>query len=369
MNLSHLRHYAIARTLFPSTDLDAVLGRIGFIQIDPITAPAWAQDLILRHRVTDYRRGDMDRAYPSLASEEVFFVNHGYLPRTLAQSWWHQRPITERMVTHAAMTHKILGYIKTHAPNEGAHPKTINAYIGNEKVTNYWNGTSHAGTQLLQHLHAQGVLRIVRREKGIRIYGLPHPPTPQPSLERIVEQAFDTLLQTYAPIPNQSMAYLARLLANSRPDLKIQIQHALRHLEERYAHITIEGERWYWPAHEHPEQLMRSDEDKVYLLAPFDPLVWDRTRFTRFWGWEYKFEAYKPAHARKLGYYALPLLWRDMCIGWANLSVIDAQLHAHIGYIDKKPREKAHRIALEQELAQCAAFLGCTTWHIHPHTT
>ena len=47
------------------------------------------------------------------------------------------------------------------------------------------------------------------------------------------------------------------------------------------------------------------------LLAPFDPVVWDRRRFEMFWGWAYRFEAYTPAAKRQLGYYALPLLWRD----------------------------------------------------------
>ena len=56
------------------------------------------------------------------------------------------------------------------------------------------------------------------------------------------------------------------------------------------------------------------------MLAPFDPLVWDRRRFELFWGWRYRFEAYTPAAKRTLGYYALPLLWRDRVIGWANVT-------------------------------------------------
>ena len=55
----------------------------------------------------------------------------------------------------------------------------------------------------------------------------------------------------------------------------------------------------------------RAAADGVRLLAPFDPVVWDRRRFELFWGWAYRFEAYTPAAKRKLGYYALPLLWRD----------------------------------------------------------
>lgn len=55
--------------------------RLGFVQGDPIRAPASVQDLTLRHRVTDYRAGDLERSYPRLPLEEDFFVNHGFLPR------------------------------------------------------------------------------------------------------------------------------------------------------------------------------------------------------------------------------------------------------------------------------------------------
>ena len=70
-------------------------------------------------------------------------------------------------------------------------------------------------------------------------------------------------------------------------------------------------------ADEHPAP--RRPPDTVRLLAPFDPVVWDRRRFELLWGWAYRFEAYTPAAKRKLGYYALPLLWRDRVIGWGNL--------------------------------------------------
>ena len=60
--------------------------------------------------------------------------------------------------------------------------------------------------------------------------------------------------------------------------------------------------------------------EKVRLLAPFDPVVHDRTRFELLWRWVYRFEAYTPVAKRKLGYYALPLLWRDRVIGWGNVA-------------------------------------------------
>ena len=94
------------------------------------------------------------------------------------------------------------------------------------------------------------------------------------------------------------------------------------------------------------------------LLAPFDPLVWDRRRFEHLWGWAYRFEAYTPAPKRVRGYYALPLLWHDKVIGWGNVSVADGALQADLGYVDgKPPRDAAFKSALEQELEQLRTFL------------
>jgi hypothetical protein len=97
----------------------------------------------------------------------------------------------------------------------------------------------------------------------------------------------------------------------------------------------------------------------VRLLAPFDPLVWDRRRFEHFWGWPYRFEAYVPAARRVRGHYALPLLWRDAMVGWGNLSVRDGRLVADIGHVSgRAPADAGYRAALDDELDRMHRFLG-----------
>src|ERR1043166_7438723 len=88
--LNDLRRYAVARNFPRPTTLNRALQQMGFVQADPIRAPARAQDLILRHRVRNYRAGDLERRYPSLDVEEDFFVNYGYVSRAL-QSLMHPR--------------------------------------------------------------------------------------------------------------------------------------------------------------------------------------------------------------------------------------------------------------------------------------
>src|SRR5690242_4693616 len=81
VTLPDLRAFSIARSLFAPTTLARAIDRLGFVQADPIRAPARAQDLTLYQRVEDYRAGDLERRYAELSIEEDHFINYGFLPR------------------------------------------------------------------------------------------------------------------------------------------------------------------------------------------------------------------------------------------------------------------------------------------------
>src|SRR5690242_13699269 len=77
--IDELRRYAVARSLARQTSLPVAIETLGFVQADPIRAPARAQDLTLRHRVSGYRAGDLERLYPKLHVHEDFFINYGFV--------------------------------------------------------------------------------------------------------------------------------------------------------------------------------------------------------------------------------------------------------------------------------------------------
>src|SRR5205823_1882445 len=118
----------------------------------------------------------------------------------------------------------------------------------------------------------------------------------------------------------------------------------------------VEGIDWYWPAGE--PMTVKDPPDVVRLLTPFDPLVWDRRRFEILWGWAYRFEAYTPVLKRRLGYYALPLLWRDRVIGWSNVSVEGGACVSAQGYVQSAPTERAFKRELNNELDRMRTFLA-----------
>ena len=98
-------------------------------------------------------------------------------------------------------------------------------------------------------------------------------------------------------------------------------------------------------------------DDRLRFLAPFDPVVWDRRRFRLFWGWEYKLEAYVPAHKRRMGHYAMPMFWGEEMLGWANLKVVDGRLQHELGFAGPRPRGRAFSRALDEALHQMREFL------------
>src|SRR5688500_8496929 len=88
--LDDLRRFAVSRTFPAPASLQHALDALGFVQADPLRAPARAQDLMLRQRVEDYRAGDLERRYSTLEIEEDVFINYGFVTRPL-QGLMHPR--------------------------------------------------------------------------------------------------------------------------------------------------------------------------------------------------------------------------------------------------------------------------------------
>jgi uncharacterized protein len=356
ISLGALRRYAIARSLFPPTTLKRAIERLGFVQADPIRAPARAQDLTLRHRVKGYRAGDLERRYAALGIEEDIFINYGFVPGAVLALMQPRAAMSSYPPARRKRAQALLEFVRARGE---AHPREVDAHFVHGRVTNYWGGSSSATTHLLVDMHYRGLLRVVRRDRGVRVYAVSaHAPAPADALTRAgrLDALVDVLVNKYAPLPSASLSSVVSRLRYAVPQWRREVSRALARAKARLARATVDGVDWYWPAAE--RVAAGESEPVVRLLAPFDPVVWDRRRFERFWGWAYRFEAYTPVSKRQRGYYALPLLWRDRVIGWGNLSVTDAELVADVGYVDgSAPRERGFARELDAELARIRTFL------------
>ena len=356
VSLTALRRYAIARSLFPPTTLKRAVERLGFVQADPIRAPARAQDLTLRHRVAGYRAGDLERRYMSIGVEEDVFINYGFLPRSVFALMHPRADISHYTPARRKRAQALLDFVRERGT---VHPREVDAHFDHGRVTNYWGGSSSATTHMLEDMHYRSLLRVARRDAGIRIYAAhEHAPAPDADARAArVDALVDVIVRTYAPLPGPSLSSAVSRLRYAVPQWRREIKAALQRAKSRLAQARVDGLDWYWPADERVGG--GAPPDAVRFLAPFDPVVWDRRRFELLWGWAYRFEAYTPRARRQRGYYALPLLWRDRVIGWANLSVKDGALDAAFGYVaGAAPRQRAFRRELEAEVDRMRTFLG-----------
>jgi uncharacterized protein YcaQ len=348
-----LRQFAVSRSLFPPASLENALDRFGFVQADPIRSPARAQDLTLRPRVKDYHAGDLEARYAALPIEEDFFINYGFVTRRL-QALMHPRSSLSPTAGNKRAK-KILEFVRERG---SAHPREVDAHFAHGRVTNYWGGSSSATTHMLELMHYKGLLRVARREAGIRVYATQeHGAGPAGAAARRahLDRLVDAVVGLYAPVPSASLSFIVNRLRYATPHWHSEIKGALHRAKQRFVHAVVDGHMWYWPAE---EPMPDHEVEGVRLLAPFDPVVWDRRRFELLWGWGYRFEAYTPAPKRKHGYYALPLLWRNKVIGWANVSVKEERVDAQIGYVSgRAPRDRGYKAALDDEIEAMRLFL------------
>jgi uncharacterized protein YcaQ len=361
LTLAQLRSYTIARSLFAPTTLPRALAKLGYVQADPIRAPARAQDLMLRQRVKNYRAGDLERLYPRLDIEEDFFVNYGFVSRA-THELMHPRKGGARRAWDPTARRRAARLLRFVHARGSVHPREVEAHFGLGQVTNYWGGTSRATTHLLEKMHYRGLLRVARRDNGVRVYqALAEKPVVKSTKERNarIDTLIDLLIELHAPLPKPSFGPLLSRLRFAVPQWESQLKPAIARARERLASAKVNGIDWYWPADEAPLSTRRyPGAPEVYLLSPFDPVVWDRRRFELLWNWSYRFEAYTPVAKRLRGYYALPLLWRDQVIGWANLTLADSQLTTELGFTSQRPKDKTFERELEAELTRMREFLG-----------
>ena len=342
-----LRQRAIGNTMFPPTSLNNAFRRLGFVQADPIRSPARAQDLILRHRIKGYRAGDLEALYPKLKLEEDYLYAYGFMSHSL----WnilHPRP----KIDLSADEQRLFDVVSAH---RRIHPRELEAYFGRKREINAWGSYSKATTRTLQSLHYHGFLRVAGRENGIRLY---EPIATQhdevDAGERLTKLVL-LIAGILGPLPVRSLRLVLQHLAYASPSLPGR-KSVVTELQKsgKLKSAVVDDIRYVWPTgRSAPPQV----NEIVRFLAPFDPVVWDRHRFEHLWGWAYRFEAYTPPAKRKLGYYAMPISWKDDMIGWVNIAHKNGQMDVEQGFVRGRPTDRLFSQKFDAEVERFREFL------------
>lgn len=138
-----------------------------------------------------------------------------------------------------------------------------------------------------------------------------------------------------------------------------EADHAISDLAEDGMLVPVQVEGWSQKAWMHRDAALLTRVRGAALLAPFDPLIWERTRTERLFGFHYRIEIYVPQDRRTHGYYVLPFLMDEALVARVDLKA-DRQaglLLAHrITLEPTAPGETLPRLQIE--LNQMAAWLG-----------
>ena len=322
----------------PAPNVGAALAHHGYIQIDPINVTGRMHDLILRNRVQDYREGDLMRylhggSMQRSPLERGGAQRRGVLPASQRKAFEHHLPQAGTLVaftldawphllaTMRSRQHRTSAWSGRLSPRQKELVPTLLAEIAARgplsseefaetgKARSIW-GASTQAKATLQKLFFHGRLLIARRSDGNRrYYDLP---------ERVMPAA----ILRKAPSTKIESARWEALLKLRQRRLVLLKRQELALVEDLVQAVKIEGlPLLHCLKSDRPllDQIVNHKSEIINpplrLLAPLDPLIYDRRVTSGLWGFDYTWEVYVPPAKRKRGYYALPVLAGTEIVG------------------------------------------------------
>jgi len=348
------------------------LGRTQVLQIDSVNVVQRAHYMPLYSRMGPYDVELLHRASGASPRRVVEYWAHvaAFMPVEL---WPHMRHrmrfFEERGHEWSAIRHRpeLVGELIDEVRARGASTsRDLDDGLPRQKVHWGWNWSETK--KVLEYLFASGQLAVAGRTSQFeRLYDLP---------ERVVPAVH---LQAPEPTPLEAAMELLRRGAaahgvGTEYDLRdyFRLQHdrtlaplvkpALAALVESGELLPAEVEGWGRPAYLHRDAARPRKVDARALLSPFDPVVWERDRTERLFGFFYRIEIYVPADKRVHGYYVLPFLLGDRIVGRVDLKADRKGRRLQVLGAFAEPDAPEHTAAeLAVELRALAGWLDLDT--------
>ena len=339
-------------------DTGELVRQLGYVQLDSINVLERAHHLTLGARWDGYRCHHLKRLFEQdravfedwthdaclipMEQEPHWDVRRErFKTSVVANQWWQNRMGSDPKKTQNEIVKRL----------EKEGPLSTSAFRKKERKRKAWWGWTPEKTAL-EFSWRTGLLAVRARDGFEKIYDLAERVLPQvdkrPEREETLAWSCQEALKRLGLATTGELAAFWYFFKPA--ELRDWCESCL-------SKVSVEDQT-YWVRPDYKEVLSNAAEPpkRLRLLCPFDPLVRDRKRLERFFGFEYRFEAFVPSQKRVYGYYVLPMLVGDR-FGWR----LDAKLHRKEGVLEVLGcwwEGRSSEAALQKELQRLARRIG-----------
>jgi uncharacterized protein YcaQ len=344
--------------------VDALIARLGVIQIDSVNVLVRSQELPLFARLGNHDRNAIPKATEAQKLFEYWGHEAAHLPVELHPLFrWKMNAARTGKVTHWGLTsfyEENKAFVKRTLKHVVTNGATTSRELSTrtEKKGTWWDWDE--AKVALEYLFLTG--QLMSRGRGsdfARIYDTPERVLPQ----RVID----------APTPSEHDARKQLLVRSAiaqgvatASDLADYYRQKLATVKPLIAELVEEGELrevavdgWPEKAFVHRNAKLPKQLHATALLSPFDSLVWCRPRNERLFNFHYRIEIYTPKEKRKFGYYVLPFMMNGEMVGRVDLKAdrANSKLLVHSVHTEKGVKRSSINEALNAELHAMATWL------------
>jgi uncharacterized protein len=347
--------------------VDALISRLGVIQIDSVNVLVRSQELPLFSRLGNHNRNAIPKATEQQKLFEYWGHEAAHLPVEIHPLFrWKMEAARLGKAKHWGLTSfyddnkafvkRILKHVEKNGPTTSRELSTRT-----EKKGTWWDWDE--AKVALEYLFLTG--QLMSRGRGTdfaRIYDTPERVLPEDVLNAPTPSEDDARKQLLVRSAIAQGVATASDLADYYRQKPATVKPLIAELVEEGELRVVAVDGWTEKAFVHRATKLPKQLHATALLSPFDSLVWCRPRNERLFNFHYRIEIYTPKEKRKFGYYVLPFMMDGEMVGRVDLKAdrANSKLLVHSVHTEKGVKRSAINDALYGELRAMASWLDCS---------
>ncbi|MCU1584805.1 MAG: winged helix-turn-helix protein [Microbacteriaceae bacterium] len=303
--------------------LNLTIGRLGLLQLDSVNVFERSHYLPAFARLGAYDKAQLDRLTFAEGGQYLEYWAHeaALIPR---ESWplfrWRMESMRRRYGAEAGgwvqANGPLLDWLRSHLADRGSVAASEVDHDSGKGAGGWWGWSDvKMGLEFLfrfGEVVSAGRTRFERRYALAETAIAPHLLDARMPENEAVRQLVSASARAHGIGTLSDFADYFRI--KNEP-----AKAAVRDLVDSGELVPVSVSGWKQPAYLHRDARVPRRIEATALLSPFDPVVWERDRAERLFGFRYRIEIYTPAHKRVFGYYSLPLLIDDRLVGRVDL--------------------------------------------------